>query len=101
MTDDAFVAAIETCTLPKEEFTHRNHLRLAWLYLRDHEAADADRRIVATIRAYATSLGAAAKFSEPLTVTWMRRVEAAMAQTPAADFDTFLAAQPDLLSSKR
>jgi len=37
----------------------------------------------------------------PLTVTWMRRVEAAMAQTPAADFDTFRAARPDLLSSKR
>lgn len=100
MTDDAFVTAIESCTLPEREFTHRNHVRLAWLYLQRYEAAEADRRIITTIRTYATSVGAAKKFSEPLTLTWMRRVEAAMAQTPAADFDAFLAAQPDLLSSK-
>lgn len=100
MTDDAFVTAIESCTLPKEAFTHRNHVRLAWLYLRAYEAAEADRRIITTISTYAASLGAAKKFSEPLTLTWMRRVEAAMAETPAADFETFLASRPDLLSSK-
>lgn len=101
MTDDVFVAAIESCTLPEPAFTHRNHVRLAWVYLRHYAPADADRRIVETIRTYATSLGAAAKFSEPLTLTWMRRVEAAMQQTPADTFDEFIAAQPDLLSSKR
>jgi hypothetical protein len=101
MTDDTFVTAIETCTLPKEEFTHRNHVRLAWLYLRAYPPADADRRIANTIRAYATSVGATTKFNESLTLDWMRRVEAAMLETPAEEFETFLAARPDLLSSKR
>ena len=34
MDDREFVAAVEACTLPPEQFPHRAHVRLAWLYLR-------------------------------------------------------------------
>lgn len=98
LTDDEFVAAIEGCTLPRTSFTHRNHVRLAWLYLSRYEASDADRRICDTIRRFATSLGAATKFREDITLMWMRRVEAAMGDTPAPDFETFIAARPELLA---
>jgi hypothetical protein len=100
MTDAEFVAAIEACTLPHKEFTHRNHVRLAWLYLGRYGAAEADRRICDTILRYATSLGAATKFREDVTLAWMRRVEAAMDRTPATDFDTFITTHAELLSSK-
>jgi hypothetical protein len=101
MTDADFIAAIEGCTLPGSEFTHRNHIRLAWLCLTEDQPAVADQRIADTILRYATSLGAAKKFNLDVTLSWMRRVEAAMAATPAQDFDTFIAAHPDLLSSRR
>ncbi len=99
MTDDEFVAAIEACTLPHKDFTHRNHVRLAWLYLRRYEAPEADRRICDTILRYATSLGAATKFREDVTLTWMRRVETAMGEASAPDFEAFIAARPELISS--
>lgn len=97
LSDEAFVEAIEACTLPREEFTHRNHVRLAWLYLREADAEAAGRRISETILRYATSLGAAKKFDADLTLRWMQTVERAIRATPAADFDSFIAAHPELL----
>lgn len=97
MTDAEFLQQIEGCTLPKEAFTHRNHVRLAWLYLNDRQAGDADARIAATIQRYATSIGAARKYDHELTVKWMRRVECAMAATPAESFEAFIAERPELM----
>lgn len=97
LTDQAFVEAIEACTLPRAEFTHRNHVRLAWLYLRDADAETAGRRIGDTILRYATSLGAAKKFDADLTLRWMQIVERAIHETPSADFDSFVDAHPELL----
>lgn len=101
MTDSEFVAEIEGCTLPKALFTHRNHVRLAWLYLREYPTIEASDRAAATISRYATSLGAARKFDDALTRQWMARVSSAMAATPADDFETFIAANPDLLTTRR
>src|SRR5687768_3883520 len=97
MTDADFLQQIEGCTLRKEAFTHRNHVRLAWLYLNDRQTGDADARIAATIQRYATSIGAATKYNHELTMKWMRLVEAAIAATPAESFETFITARPELL----
>ena len=97
MTDDEFLQQIEGCTLPKDAFTHRNHVRLAWLYLHDRPGGDPDARIAATIERYAISVGATKKFDRALTMRWMRKVEAAIAATPAGSFETFIAARPELL----
>ena len=45
MTDQEFAAAIETCRLPNAQFHHRDHLRLAWIYLRRYgpELGEAQR----------------------------------------------------------
>ncbi len=32
MTDDEFLAAFEDCTLPFEQWHHRAHVRVAFLY---------------------------------------------------------------------
>jgi hypothetical protein len=101
MTDDQFREQIEDCTLPKTAFTHRNHVRLAWLYLNDRAGGDPDARIAITIQRYATSVGAATKYDHALTMRWMRLVEEAIAATPAASFDAFIAAHPELLETRR
>ena len=36
MTDSEFVDSFEDCTLPSTAFHHRDHVRLAWIYLRRH-----------------------------------------------------------------
>lgn len=101
MTDEQFLQQIEGCTLPKEAFNHRNHVRLAWLYLNDRTGGNPDVRIAATIQAYATSVGAVTKFDHALTMQWMRKVEAAIAATPAESFEAFIAARPELLTNRR
>jgi len=100
MTDNEFLQQIEGCTLPKEAFTHRNHVRLAWLYLNDRPGGDPDARIAATIQRYATSIGAATKYDHALTMGWMRRVEAAIAATPAESFEAFIAERAELLTRR-
>jgi hypothetical protein len=101
MTDDEFLQQIEACSLPKEAFTHRNHVRLAWLYLNDRANGDPDARIAETIARYATSIGKATKFDAELTMNWMRKVEAAMAATPADSFDEFMASASQSLSNSK
>lgn len=32
MTDDEFLAAFEGCTIPRAEWSHAAHVRMAWLY---------------------------------------------------------------------
>jgi hypothetical protein len=34
MTDDEFLQAFMNCTLPNDQFRHRDHLHLAWLLAR-------------------------------------------------------------------
>jgi hypothetical protein len=66
--DREFIAAFEACTLPASHFTHRNHVRLAWLVLREAPLLPALTRFAEGLKQYATSLGAAAKYHE--TITW-------------------------------
>lgn len=100
MTDAEFLQQIEACTLPRAAFTHRNHVRLAWLYLHDVPGGDPGARVSQTIERYAISLGAVTKFDRALTMRWMGLVEAAIAVTPAESFDAFIAARPELLTTR-
>ena len=98
MKDDELVAGFEQGTLPAAAFGHREHLRLAWLYLARHGRADTERRLLAGLRAFAARAGQPARFSAPLTAAWIAIVADATAQHPdAASFDELVAAAPQLL----
>ncbi len=43
MSDDEFLAAFEGCTIPKAEWTHGAHVRMAWLYAARSESYRAAR----------------------------------------------------------
>jgi hypothetical protein len=96
--DDAFLAAFFDCTLPAEEFHHRDHVRLTWLALRRWGAEDGTARVLDGIRRYAAAQGAAQKFDAPLTRRWAARVaEALRGAPPHEPFGAFLARHPRLL----
>lgn len=97
MSDEQFLAAFEAGTLPKEEFPHRQHVRLAWLYLGRHEFADASRRVVDGIKRFAALHGAHGLYHETITQTWLRLIADGRRRTPAAgSFAAFLEANPHL-----
>lgn len=68
MRDHELLAAFEDCSLPPDEFTHRNHVRVAWICLRNEPLLSALTRFADGLKRYATSLGAATKYHE--TITW-------------------------------
>ncbi|HLW77643.1 MAG TPA: hypothetical protein VKS01_11675 [Bryobacteraceae bacterium] len=72
MNDNEFVRAFESCELPPEAFHHRDHIRMARIYLDRYGLDEATARFVESIRRYAVHLGKADKYHETITVAWMR-----------------------------
>jgi hypothetical protein len=99
--DDEFLVAVESATWPGERFGHREHVRLAWLYLRRHGPEAGYTRIQTTIQRYAAALGATGKYHETVTRAWSAHVYRALRETPELEpFSTFLEAHPGLRDGK-
>lgn len=94
MTDEQFAQTFETCKISNADFHHRDHIRLAWFYIRRYGAEAADQRIAASIRAFAAHHGKSEKYHQTMTIAWMRLVAPAAA---LANFDDAVAAFPRLL----
>ena len=92
------MAAIEACTLPAADFDHRQHVRLAWIYLSEEPVLEALARFVATLRHYATSLGAATKYHETINFAFLFLIHERMQRAAAPTFEEFAAANGDLFS---
>jgi len=103
--DAEFVDAFESLTLADDRFRHYDHLRLAWIFLRegtDDEAVErATARIATDIRRFAAHHGGAAKYHETMTRAYMHFVAAHVRSTPhIASFDGFAAIHPDLFDKR-
>jgi hypothetical protein len=91
------VTDFETCALPAEVFHHREHIRVAWTYLRRMDYSAAETRMSDAIRKFAGVHGATAKYHHTLTLVWMRLVAAAIRDDPGIDdFDRFAGAHSEL-----
>jgi hypothetical protein len=98
MTDQEFLDAFEASRIPASEFHHRDHLRLALVYLQRYGAGAAASRIAESIRRYAAHLGKAHKYNETVTQAWLQIVHAAAAgDIPGATLDQLVASHPELL----
>ena len=96
MTDQEFLHAFEATNLT--EFAHRDHIRMAWLYLRNYGTKSGVVKIREGIQAFARSMGATQKYHETITVFWAQVVALAISSAPdISDFPTFLAMYPHLL----
>ncbi len=98
MRDREFIQAFESCTLPPDQFPHRAHVRLAWLYLRDGSLLEALPRFVEGLKRYAGSLGASGKYHETVTWAYMFLIHERMARADYPTFDEFAAANHDLFN---
>lgn len=96
-SDEDFLRAFEDLSFPADQFHHREHIRVAWLYLRSSDATRASERMAAGILRFANHHGATQKYHHTLTLAWMRLVAAALVETPEGyDFTKFLAEHPEL-----
>jgi hypothetical protein len=97
MTDDEFLAAFEAGRVAKEDFHHRDHLRLAWACLRHAEEAEALARVRAAICRFAESHGVTPLYHETITRFWISRMAAVMRTSAAPDFASLAERHPELL----
>ena len=95
---DEFIARFERGEIAAAEFPHREHVRLAWLYLRRLPLHEAIARFCTSLRRFAAAQGKPERYHE--TITWAylllineRAARAARAQT----WDEFADANADLL----
>jgi hypothetical protein len=101
LTDDEFIARFEACTLPTDLFPHREHIRLAWLYLRRDSLPDALARVTGGIRRFAAAKGAPDRYHETITVAFVLLIADRVAKAaPDQTWDEFAAANPDLFDWK-
>lgn len=87
LRDDEFLDAFETCSLPPESFRHADHIRLAWIYVRQLGPAAGSDAMAETIRRYALHHGDAGKYHETITRAWMTLVSAAVGAIGGANSD--------------
>jgi hypothetical protein len=76
LSDREFVEAFEACTISGSEFHHGDHVRVAWLYVRESGEKEAEQKLLSGIRKLATHVGSPQKFHHTMTVAWLRMVVA-------------------------
>ena len=101
MTDAQLGDGFEDGSLPPEQFRHREHLRVAWIYLARFGRVEAERRMQDGLRRFAARAGKADKYDAALTAGWVAVLaDAAAALEPATGFEALAAARPELLDPR-
>ena len=99
--DEDFLEAFENGTLPEGSFHHREHVRLAWLYLRRLAPAAALARFSEGLRRFAASIGKNGLYHETITWAYLLLIRERMGR--GGDDETwteFARRNPDLLAWK-
>lgn len=86
----------EAARIEPGEFHHEDHVRIAWLYLRDHGLLESIRRYSQGLRRLTKKFGVAAKYHETITWFFLMQVAERIEAGDAADWDAFRARNPDL-----
>jgi hypothetical protein len=96
LSDDDFIAAFEARTL--DDFPHRFHLRVAWIYIRSLGVDGAIARLGDEIRDLATGRGQGTKYHETITRAWAYIVAHAVGDAgQGTSFEALLDRHPELL----
>jgi hypothetical protein len=100
MADD-LIRRFEDGTLPASEFHHRDHVRLAWLYLKEDPPLAALTRFAVGLKRFADRHGKAGLYHETITWAYLFLIHERMAQGEDGErWEEFAARNPDLLTWK-
>ena len=93
MTDDEFLAAFEAAAIPRPEWTHESHVRMARLYLTRFAFADALERVRRGIQKLNGVIGTPDGYHETITVAFVRVIAERLC---GDEYDVFRARNPEL-----
>ena len=105
MDDETFLRQFEDCTFPLDAFHHREHVKLAYLYLRQFPLAEAIDKVRYGLKhfqaAYQVPDAIDRGYHETMTQAWMRLVYFILSEHgPADSSDAFFEAHPELWQVK-
>lgn len=100
MTDEEFIEQFENCSYPAELFTHSQHVKLAWLYLRMYEPVEALKRFMQSLKRFAASLGKTNLYHETITWAYIFLIHERMAVSQGANWEEFVCQNSDLFDWK-
>lgn len=100
--DIEFKNHMESCTYPALDFSHRAHLRLAYIYLSENDADKSSELMRVTLNRFLIHNGVdPAKFHETLTRAWILAVHHFMNRTrDSKSADEFISMNPEMLDTK-
>ncbi len=87
-------------TLPADQFHHRQHVHVAWLFVRQHGMPAALAEFSDAIKRFAAAKGAHGLYHETITWAFLLLIADRQARTPVETFEAFEIANPDLLTWK-
>jgi hypothetical protein len=93
--------AFEAGRIPPGGFPHRDHVRLAWGYLRERPLLEVLAVVPAGLRRLAAAAGRPERYHETITWAYLLLVRERLERGGGAggdDWETFAAANPDLLA---
>lgn len=98
LSDTEFIEQFENCALPAATFHHRDHVRLAWLYLNRLPLLDAIARFSEGLKRFAMANGKPDRYHETVTWAFLLLIHERMMQSVAGlSWADFAAANADLL----
>lgn len=101
MTDKELLQQFEDASLPAAGFHHAEHVRVAFLYLRDYPVLEAMARFVAALRRFAAVQGKEGLYHETITWAYLLLIHERMQrQDSGGNWDAFYATNRDLFDWK-
>jgi flavin reductase (DIM6/NTAB) family NADH-FMN oxidoreductase RutF len=100
LDDDEFIATFERGGFGGGDFPHKAHIRMAWMYVTRVGPEAAIDRAAGGIRALAKANGQPTLYHDTLTRAWVYLVADAVTKSPSANFEEFLARNPQLLDKR-
>ena len=101
LADEDLLRRFEDATLPASSFHHREHVRVAWLYLRREEPAGALSLFSAGLKRFAAANGAAGLYHETITWAYLLLIRERMERAGGGStWEEFAQRNPDLLGWK-
>ena len=100
--DKEFLRAFDAFEIPSGTFTHRLHVRMAYIYLCENDVETACDKVRQALHRFLVHAGIApsSKYHETITRAWLLAVRHFMNSTPATQSaDEFMDANPTLLDS--
>ncbi len=95
-TDEEFERQFRFALIHPSFVTHKAHLRLAWIHIKNYGLEVAIVNVCEQIKNYAKQVGKASKYNESLTRAAVRAVYHYMLRSVSTTFDDFFSEFPQL-----